>query len=127
MTGRATKEWIGATPDSPVPPRVRLRIFERHNGICHVSGRKIMPGDVWDLDHIVALCNGGENRESNLALALVEPHKHKTRRDRAAKKKDDRVRKRHYGIRNPKQPFRGWRRFDGSPVRNPKAETRRAR
>lgn len=98
---RKVEEWIGKTPDTPAPPRVRLRVFERHNGICYLSGRKIMPGDKWQLEHPQALINGGENRESNLAPALVEPHKVKTAKDVKQKAKNDRVRKRHLGIKKP--------------------------
>lgn len=44
MTGRSVPEWIGASPDTPVPPRVRARVFEAYGGICYRSGRKIMAG-----------------------------------------------------------------------------------
>lgn len=112
---RAVPEWIGKTDDTPVPPRVRLRVFERYGGRCYLSGRKIMSGDRWDVEHIKAISLGGENRESNLAPALTAPHKIKTRADRAAKKKADRIRKRHLGIKSPRKITR-WRRFDGSIV-----------
>jgi len=110
---RELPEWIGKTPDTPAPPRVRLRVFEKHKGVCYLSGRKIMPGDKWQLEHPQALINGGENRESNMAPALVEPHKVKTAEDVAQKAKNDRVRKRHIGIKKPRTMTR-WRRFDGS-------------
>lgn len=103
MTGRSNDEWIGKHPDSAIPPRVRLRIFEAHGGICHITGRKIRPGDKWDCDHIIALCNGGEHRESNLAPAIREAHRAKTAEDVAQRAKDDRVRKKHLGIHRPKQ------------------------
>lgn len=96
---RSTKEWIGKTDDSQPPPRVRLRVFLRHNGICHIAGRKIEPGEPWAVDHVVALVNGGENRESNLAPILVDKHKAKTRDDVAIKAKTYRKRKANYGIR----------------------------
>lgn len=96
---RSVPEWIGKSDDAKVPPRVRLRIFEREGGICHLSKRKIQPGEKWELDHIVALINGGEHRESNLAPALVQPHREKTRQDVAAKAKSARVRSKHLGIR----------------------------
>ena len=64
--------WVGATDDAKVPPRVRLRVFEAHGGRCWLSGRKIMPGDKWELDHKVALINGGRHAEDNLAPALSE-------------------------------------------------------
>jgi 5-methylcytosine-specific restriction protein A len=98
---RKTDEWIGKTPETPAPPRVRLRVFERYNGTCYLSGRKIMPGDKWHIEHLQALINGGENRESNMAPALVEPHKIKTAADVKQKAKNDRVRKKHLGIKKP--------------------------
>lgn len=119
---RAVDEWIGKTPDSQVPPRVRVRIFEREKGICHISGRKIMPGDRWDLDHIVALCNGGLNIESNLAPALRDRHRGKTAIDVKLKAKVARIRKRHLGLKKPSRFFgsrdSGWKKkIDGTVVR----------
>ena len=117
---RSVPEWIGATPDAKIPPRVRLRVFERHGGICHLSKRKIQPGEIWQLDHIIALVNGGEHRESNLAPALDNPHKEKTAADVAEKAKIDRIRKKHLGIdtkpkyRWPKRPMRGLRQQETS-------------
>lgn len=105
MTGRSVEEWVGATPDSPVPPRVRLRVFARHDGICYKSKRKIRPGEAWQCDHVVALINGGENRESNLAPILEEQHHAKTAEDVAEKSKVARVRQKHLGI-YPKSPFK---------------------
>lgn len=102
---RAVPEWWGATDDTPAPPRVRARVFLAHGGVCHLTGRKIAPGERWELDHVVALINGGENRESNLAPALVAAHKAKTAQDVAQKAKDARVRAKHIGAapasRNP--------------------------
>lgn len=95
------KEWIGRTDDSKPPPYVRLRIFERYDGICYLSKVKIQTADKWELEHIVAICNGGENRESNMAPALAAPHKIKTKDDRKTKAKNDHVRMKHLGIRKP--------------------------
>ncbi|MCZ4270935.1 HNH endonuclease [Maritalea porphyrae] len=112
--GRSTDEWFGATADTKAPPRVELRVFERYGGICYLSGIKILPGMKWELEHIKALCNGGENRESNLAPALVKAHKAKTAQDRKEKAKSDRIRKKHLGITKPKQKIRS-RGFSPSP------------
>lgn len=99
---RAVPEWIGKTPDSPIPPRVRARIFAAHGGRCHRSGRLIRAGEAWDLDHIVALINGGEHRESNLAPILAgKPHKEKTAEDVKTKSKTARMRARHLGLKKP--------------------------
>lgn len=98
-TARSVKEWIGKTPDSRPPPHVRLRIFERFKGRCHWSGRIIRPGDQWDVDHVKALINGGEHRESNMAPILRgKPHKEKTAQDVAEKARNYRKRARHVGL-----------------------------
>lgn len=104
---RAVPEWIGKTDDAAIPPRVRLRVFERTGGVCHITGRKIMPGDEWDVDHVIALCNGGEHRESNLAPALRAAHRAKTAGDVKTRAKSDRVRKKHLGIHQPKTRLPG--------------------
>jgi hypothetical protein len=96
---RSTSEWIGKTPDSKVPDRVRRRVFDRDNGICHLSGRKIAPGEAWELEHVKALILGGEHRESNLAPALIEPHKRKTAAEMKIKAKIADTRNKHLGIK----------------------------
>lgn len=95
---RQVPEWIGKTDDSPIPARVRARVFEAHGGRCHISGRKIGAGEPWDCDHVIALINGGQNRESNLAPALRDKHREKTAQDVAVKSKTARMRAKHLGI-----------------------------
>lgn len=112
---RSVPEWVGKTPDTKIPPRVRLRVFEAHGGICAISGRKITAADAWDVDHTVALANGGENRESNLQPVLKEPHREKTARDVAEKARDRRKRQKHLGIKQTKAKI-PYRKFDGTPV-----------
>lgn len=121
---RSVPEWVGATDDAKVPPRVRLRIWEREEGRCWISGRKIMPGEPWELDHKVALINGGQHRESNLFPALKDKHREKTKEDVAIKKETVRVRSKFLSIRKPKgRPMPGTRasglrkRFDGTVER----------
>lgn len=103
MTARFIPEWIGKTPDSAIPPRVKLRVWERQGGRCALTGKKIQPGDRWEVDHIVALVNGGENREGNLQVVLATAHKVKTRADVAEKAKVARLREKHLGMRPPKR------------------------
>jgi 5-methylcytosine-specific restriction protein A len=100
---RSVPEWIGKTDDARPPPQVRLRIFESHGGRCHISGRVIRAGEVWDCDHVIALVNGGENRESNLAPALREYHKVKTAADVKEKSIVRRKRMKHLGIEAKKK------------------------
>lgn len=120
---REVSEWIGKSDNSKVPDRVRLRILRNHNETCHLSGRKIAPGEKWEVEHIKALILGGEHRESNLAPALVGPHKRKTAMEMAVKAKIDASAKRHYGIKKSKNPMpgskaSGWKKnFDGTVER----------
>lgn len=115
---RAVEEWRGKTDDTPIPPRVRLRVFERFGGICQETGRKITPADEWDCDHTIALVNGGQHRESNLRPVLREAHRAKTAQDVAQKAKDARVRQKHLGIKKRKAIIPGskaspWKRLVG--------------
>ena len=123
---RSVPEWIGATPDTAIPMRVKLRIFERHGGVCHLSGRKIAAGEAWDCDHVKALINGGENRESNLAPALKAPHRAKTKADVAEKSRIARKRAKHLGIWPKGRGFGNLtRKMDGSV--SPKRSSRSGR
>jgi len=104
---RSVEEWIGKTDDAAIPTRVKLRIWERENGTCWISGRKIRPGEPFDFDHKVALINGGEHRESNLFPALRDKHREKTREDVAIKSETARVRSKHLGIKKASRPMPG--------------------
>jgi 5-methylcytosine-specific restriction endonuclease McrA len=118
MTGRSVPLWVGHTPDAKVPPRVRLRVFEREEGRCWISGRKIQPGEPWDLDHKIALCNGGSHSEDNLAPALADKHREKTAADVAIKSKVYRTKAKHLGLK-PKSSLSHptlKRRMDGTVV-----------
>lgn len=119
LSGRAVPEWIGATPDTKVPASVRLRVFREHGGRCHISGRKIRPADKWDLDHVKALCNDGENRESNLAPAIRDKHREKTKADVKERVKTDNMAKSHLGLKPKSRWFSSnlRRKMDGSVVR----------
>lgn len=97
---RAVPEWIGKTDDAPVPPRVRLRVFERSGGRCAKCERRVMPGDPpWACDHVVAIINGGANRETNLQMLCDWCHKQKTRSDVALKSDTYATRMAHFGFR----------------------------
>jgi 5-methylcytosine-specific restriction protein A len=100
MTGRSVAEWVGSTPDAPIPPRVRLRTFERAGGRCAACERKIGPADTWQCDHVVALVNGGANAEANLQVLCGWCHRAKTADDVAEKSRSARIRARHLGVRS---------------------------
>jgi 5-methylcytosine-specific restriction enzyme A len=101
MTGRSVPEWVGKTPDAKVPERVRQRIFKRHDGICHICGGPIQ-GKAWDADHVKALDDNGEHRESNLAPAHKPCHLGKTAKENSTRAKAKRIEQKHTGARRPK-------------------------
>ncbi len=109
MSPRRVPEWIGATPDTRIPDRVRERVLLAFGKRCHWSSRPISAGDAWQLDHVTALINGGEHRESNLAPILASQHASKTRQDVKLKSRGARVRKKHLGLGGARQPMPGSR------------------
>lgn len=105
---RSVEEWRGKTDNTKAPPRVCQRVFDRASGICHFCGQLIQPGQKAETDHIKALINGGENRESNLAPIHKKPcHAIKTGVDVAEKAKVAAVRQKHTGITKPAGKLRG--------------------
>lgn len=94
---RSVKEWIGPTDDARAPNRVRDRIRDAHPN-CYICSRPFVEGDKVALDHVIALINGGENRESNLRPVHVKCHAVKTAGDVAEKAKVAAKRKKSRGI-----------------------------
>ena len=120
---RSVAEWRGRTPDSAIPLRVRLRVWERGIGHCEECGRKIMTGEKWEIDHRKALINGGENREGNLAIVCLWCHRAKTRADVAEKSRTYKRRASHIGVKRKRPSFATNRdgpyrkKMDGTTVR----------
>lgn len=107
---RSVAEWRGKNNDTPVPPRVRLRVFLRDKGLCQCGcTAMISPGGRWVTDHKVALINGGENRERNLQTLLEGHHKDKTKADVKQKARTARVQLKNYGIKGKSRPMPGSR------------------
>lgn len=118
---RTLPEWIGKTDDHRAPGSVRDRIFQREGGKCHLCSQEIN-GKKWDLDHVKALINGGENRESNLKPVHRKCHVEKTAQDVAAKAKAAAIRQKHTGAAISKQSMPP-RPFPASP-KSPKTLTK---
>lgn len=117
---RSVPEWIGKTDDSMPPPRVRQRIFEKACGKCHICGLDIKTAESWHADHVIALIEGGENRESNLKPAHGHCNLAKANGEKTRKAKVQRTKEKHTGARKPKSQIqsRGFERKE----RNPKTE-----
>ncbi len=113
---RELEEWKGRTDDAAIPPRVQVRIFGRCNGRCQDCTRKCgVGGEPFQIDHTVALVNGGQHRESNLRLLCTTCHKDKTKTDVAEKSRVYLRKKTHTGIKKPRTITR-WRKFNGELV-----------
>ena len=112
MSPRTLPEWVGETPNTAIPPRVRVRVFDKWNGRCDECGRKIVV-EHWTCDHKIALINGGENRERNLRPLCDWCNPLKNAADLAEKSKGAMIRQKHIlGKPKGKWPKRGlqqWR------------------
>lgn len=96
---RSAKEWVAKHDDQAIPPRVKIRIYMRCDGRCQKCTTRHMAGAIPQYDHIKALINGGEHRESNLQLLCVPCHTAKTKVDVAEKSVVATIQKKHLGIR----------------------------
>lgn len=79
MTGSS---FTHAKRGSMTPQRA-LRIFQAADGRCHICKRKLGPADDWEVEHIIALENGGTDDDANLAPACSWCHADKTTDDHA--------------------------------------------
>ena len=79
MTGSSFQH---AKRGSMTPPRA-LRIFQAADGRCHICKRKLGPADDWEVEHVIALENGGTDDDANLAPACSWCHADKTTDDHA--------------------------------------------
>ena len=121
---RALPEWIGSSPETPAPTRVRARIIVAQGGICACGcGVKLgSTGERIEFDHKQALILGGENRESNLRALRRPCHRLKTNGDVSQKAVEARKRNKHLGIAATKSRLPGgkndkWKRtLDGRTV-----------
>jgi hypothetical protein len=107
---RAVAEWIGATPDTAIPDRVKLRILARQDDRCEGCTRKFDGKLKPVFDHRPALINGGQNRESMIEAVCTTCHAPRTRADVAEKSKVAAIQRKH---KLRKETSRGFRRPDG--------------
>jgi 5-methylcytosine-specific restriction enzyme A len=112
---RELPEWIGATDDTAIPARVKIRIFDLSKGCCSVCTLQVAGKLRPAYDHVIAIVNGGANRENNLQLLCSPCHLLKTRGDVAEKSITARKRAKHLGIKKPRT-IRSWRKFNGEIV-----------
>jgi 5-methylcytosine-specific restriction protein A len=99
--------YTHATRRSMTPLRA-LRVYEAAGGRCQCCGRKLGPSDGWDIDHVIALENGGTDDDTNLQLLCDWCHTSKTSDDHGQAASGKRMAARHHVPRRFKQSK--WRR-----------------
>jgi 5-methylcytosine-specific restriction protein A len=104
---RALEEWVGKTPDTKIPDRIKDRVWDDCGSRCHRCTRLHRGEPGWIIEHLKALINGGENRQSNLCLSCPWCKTEKDAEDVAEKSASYAVRKKHRGIAQPKRPMPG--------------------
>lgn len=82
--------------------------FAAANGHCQKCTRKIMAGEDWDLDHRIALENGGSNDMSNMQVLCSFCHDGKTADDHGKAAKSKRIATKHT-VPSRLRKKRGWR------------------
>jgi 5-methylcytosine-specific restriction protein A len=109
---RALPEWIAKHDNEVIPARVKLRVFDRCGGHCQACTLPIRGKLLPAYDHIKALINGGEHRETNLQLLCVPCHAVKTRQDVAEKSDAYQARLKAVGIKPAKRHRWGYGKGD---------------
>ena len=80
----------------------RVAIFQCNNGVCHLCGGLIQPGQEWDVSHDIPLELGGEDGGDNLKPAHRKCHRdHTAKVDAPTIAKVKRIEARHIGATKP--------------------------
>ena len=104
-------EDVGTTKRKAMTPRLRLKVWEAHRGMCVLCKGKIDGvRERWIIEHITPLALGGEDTDNNMgpaheACALKKTFGRTGDLAKAAKAK--RVKSRHLGIKKSKNPLPG--------------------
>jgi 5-methylcytosine-specific restriction endonuclease McrA len=99
---------------------VKRAAAKRANGHCEECSRRLSVGD-YHYDHAIADQLGGEPTLDNCRVLCRSCHRVKTRiRDLPQIARAKRREHRHMSIRKSGRGFRGWRRFNGDIVWNPR-------
>lgn len=103
------------------PGKIRVAAWNRCSGLCEVCTRRLSPGDVF-FEHLIPDAMGGPPTLANCGCYCKSCWTEKTRTydlPTVAKAKRQQIRF-IGGIKRSRNPIRGWRRFDGTAVKNPR-------
>lgn len=83
-------------------PMKRLKLFEKHRGICHLCEQPIQPGQAWEVSHDRPLELGGADDDENRKPAHKTCHREHTRTvDQPAIAKAKKIAAKHVGAIRP--------------------------
>lgn len=88
-----------------ISKKERMELFNDRKGICHICGNKIYAGQDWEVEHIIPMALGGDDRGKNLDLAHIECHRGKTKSDFTRIAKAKRQAARHIGKKISRNPL----------------------
>jgi len=88
-----------------ISKKERMELFNDRKGICHICGNKIYAGQDWEVEHIIPMALGGDDRGKNLDLAHIECHRGKTKTDVGRIAKAKRQAARHVGKKISRNPL----------------------
>lgn len=93
-----------------ITSKMRVDIFLRHDGICHMCSMKVLPGQEWDVSHDIPLEAGGKDDASNWLVAHRKCHRiHTSTVDMPLIAKLKRKQQKHIGASRSKTPLPGGR------------------
>ncbi|CAB4145829.1 HNHc domain containing protein [uncultured Caudovirales phage] len=61
-----------------ISTKLRVQIFEKEKGICHLCSMKVMVSQEWDVSHEIPLGVGGADEMHNFKVAHRKCHRHHT-------------------------------------------------
>jgi 5-methylcytosine-specific restriction protein A len=97
--------------------KVKNEALERCGGRCCSCGVTLTPATGTEFDHRIPDAVNGANSVANCSPLCSNCHGAKTKEDVKQIAKDKRIRDKHSGAKERSQRgFKGWRRFDGTPV-----------
>jgi len=88
----------------PLSRLAKVRLFDRHRGICHVCGLRIHAerGEQWEAEHKTPIWLGGADDEFNMAPVHLDPcHRDKTAGEAGDRAKSNSQRQAFLGIPKP--------------------------
>jgi len=109
------------------PDVVKKEAFKRSGGFCECDqkcGVPLITGNI-RYNHRIPDWMGGEPTLDNCQVLTRNCDKPVTAKDQSNIAKAKRVHVKNIGAKRAKHPFFGWRKFDGTPVRNPRLRERR--